>query len=145
MSKYELPKVSVKSLEGASIDDFAYMDWQSPIHMIQEEIAQKVANDLDNQVYQATMRVGIEVDKDELVKALEYDRNQYRRGYMDGFLNAEKEITNVCIKSFIDEFMDELYNLIADADDINPVDWYEVEAIAHRLRMKYTKESEDKE
>lgn len=143
MSKFELPKVSVKLLEGASIDDFAYMDWQSPIHMIQEEISQKVANVLDSQVDQTTMRVGIEVDKDELVKALEYERNQYQKGYVDGFFNAEKEITNVCIKSFIDEFMDELYNLIADADDINPVDWWKVEEIAKRLRKKYTK-SEDK-
>ena len=139
MSKFELPKVSVKLLEEASIDDFAYMDWQSPIHMIQEEIAQKVANDLDNQVYQATMKVGIEVDKDELVKALEYDRNQYQKGYMDGFFNAEKEITNISIIGFIDEFTDELYNLVADADDVNPVDWYKVEEIACRLRKKYTK------
>lgn len=142
MSKFELSKVSVKLLEEASIDDFAYMDWQSPIHMMQEEIAQKVANDLDNQVYQATMKVGIKVDKDELVKALEYDRNQYQRGYMDGFFNAKKEITNVCIKSFIDEFMDELYNLIADADDVNPVDWWEVEEIVNRLRKKYTESEE---
>lgn len=144
MNKYDVPKITLDEDFRLNPSDFAYMDWQSPIHMIQEEIAQKVADDFDNQVYQATMRVGIEVDKDELVKALEYDRNQYKKGYMDGFLNAEKELTNISIKSFIDELTDELYDLVADAGDCNPVDWWSVEDIINRVRAKYTK-SEDKE
>jgi hypothetical protein len=34
--------------------------------------------------------------------------------------------------------MDKLYNIIADADDANTVDGWEVEEIANRLRKKYT-------
>lgn len=138
MNKFELPKVSAVLPKETSVDDFAYMNWQSPIHMIQEEIAQTVANDFDNQVYQATMRVGIKVDKDELVKALEYDRNQYQKGYMDGFFNAEKELTNISIKSFIDELTDELYDLVTNAEDDDPVAWWMVEDIINRVRAKYT-------
>lgn len=39
---------------------------------------------LEDEVYSAVERVGVVVDKDELLRALSYDRNQYRKGYMDG-------------------------------------------------------------
>ena len=40
--------------------------------------------DFDKQVYHAVVSCGVNVDKDELVKALRYDRNQYEKGYQDG-------------------------------------------------------------
>lgn len=38
------------------------------------------------------LNLGIHVDKDELVKALNYDRHQYLKGYRDGLAEAEKRI-----------------------------------------------------
>ena len=35
----------------------------------------------ENQVYQAIQNIGVDVDKEELLKALSYDRNQYEKGY----------------------------------------------------------------
>ena len=32
----------------------------------------------------AIRKVGVNVDKGELIKALQYDRNQYAKGYKDG-------------------------------------------------------------
>ena len=37
-----------------------------------------------NNILTVTAEYGINVNKDELIKALQYDRNQYQRGYMDG-------------------------------------------------------------
>ena len=40
----------------------------------------------EEQTLQAIQKVGIKVDKDELVKALAYDRRQYEKGYADGVM-----------------------------------------------------------
>lgn len=39
-----------------------------------------------------TIRLYVDVNRDELVKALQYDRNQYNKGFMDGRLSAIDEI-----------------------------------------------------
>lgn len=52
-------------------------DYESPIKIIMQEMqAQR-----ENQVYQAIQNIGVDVDKEELLKALSYDRNQYEKGY----------------------------------------------------------------
>ena len=43
-----------------------------------------MVSEYDNMVITAIRKVDINVDKDELIKALQYDRNQYIRGYEDG-------------------------------------------------------------
>ena len=39
---------------------------------------------MEENVCQAVQKVGINVDRDELLKALEYDREQYSKGFHDG-------------------------------------------------------------
>lgn len=52
-------------------------DYEAPIKIIMQEMqAQR-----KNQVYQAIQNIGVDVDKEELLKALSYDRNQYEKGY----------------------------------------------------------------
>ena len=53
--------------------------WESPINAIYE--AQQ--NAFDGAVLSAVMKVGIDVNKEELIKALAYDRQQYEKGYAD--------------------------------------------------------------
>lgn len=55
------------------------MSYESPIELIYG----KMKNQLDNDIYNVVQSYGIKVDKDELIKALEYDRNQYEKGYAD--------------------------------------------------------------
>ena len=43
---------------------------------------------MEGEIMKAVQRVGIDVDKDELIRALQYDRGQYQKGYMDGFKDA---------------------------------------------------------
>ena len=42
----------------------------------------------DDMIFSAVQRAEIVVDKDELLKALQYDRDQYRKGYADGKKDA---------------------------------------------------------
>lgn len=59
------------------------MSYESPIKIIQ--IAHNQLNhEFDDEVGRVVMEVGIDVDKDELLKALAYDRDQYEKGFRDG-------------------------------------------------------------
>ena len=58
--------------------------YDSPIKMLVEDTIGK----LDESVWKAVINVGFDIDKEELRKALEYDRDQYRKGYEDGKLAA---------------------------------------------------------
>ena len=53
--------------------------YESPIDIICSDVQMK----LEGEVYKAVQNVGINVDKDELIKALSYDRQQYDKGYAD--------------------------------------------------------------
>lgn len=66
------------------------MSYQSPIDIIQSKMQhiidstnKQLEDKIDDAVYQAVNQVGIDVDKDELLKALAYDRRQYQKGYND--------------------------------------------------------------
>jgi hypothetical protein len=63
------------------------MAWNSPIDIIQEIVNDYNEKLLDNVVTQC-IKVGITVDKDELLKALKYDREQYEKGYRDGKMDS---------------------------------------------------------
>ncbi len=54
--------------------------YKSPITIIQG----KMQTRLEDECLKAVVKFGIDVDRDELVKALQYDRKQYEKGYKDG-------------------------------------------------------------
>lgn len=83
--------------------------YESPIHIYQRELNAKIESRIDSQIFEATMEVGVSVDKDELIKALRYDRDQYAKGYADG-----KKATSAWIS--VEERLPEQYGpfLIAD-------------------------------
>lgn len=39
----------------------------------------------ENNIFNAVKEIGVDVDKEELIKALKYDREQYAKGYKDGY------------------------------------------------------------
>lgn len=53
-----------------------------------DKIGRYMAGEVDNLVLQSCVKVGCHVDKDELEKALRYDRGQYEKGYEDGKRDA---------------------------------------------------------
>ena len=68
------------------------MSYKSPINIIRE----KMITEFDNDVLKAVINVGVKVNKDELIKALEYDRNQYLQGYEEAKEIYEKALDNAC-------------------------------------------------
>ena len=61
------------------------MSWKSPIDTIYHDVEYEFEND----VLKAIQKVEIVVDREELIKALNYDRKQYEKGFADG--SARKE------------------------------------------------------
>ncbi len=62
--------------------------WNSPIEMLVGTITNEMDSKLDDAIVTAVQKVGIRVDKEELVRALKYDRDQYCKGYFDGYNDA---------------------------------------------------------
>lgn len=70
--------------------DFNY---ESPITKIEQEITSQIVKTEEKELtYEIKKAVGYSVEKEELIKALQYDRQQYEKGYQDG-LNANKWIS----------------------------------------------------
>ena len=46
----------------------------------------------ENIILKAVKEIGIDVDKEELLKALKYDREQYAKGYKDGYIDGIKKL-----------------------------------------------------
>lgn len=58
--------------------------YESPITKIYGEIHDEIIRkDEEHLMTVVTQNVGYRVDRDELIKALRYDRGQYRKGYLD--------------------------------------------------------------
>lgn len=55
--------------------------YESPIEIITGQIK----TNYEDGIFRATQYVGINVDKEELLKALGYDRGQYEEGWKEGF------------------------------------------------------------
>lgn len=66
--------------------------YESPIEMIMEDIQTQIVKQQENDIYQAVQKYGIVVDKEELIKALRYDREQYTKGYKDALEEIKKHL-----------------------------------------------------
>lgn len=55
--------------------------YKSPIKIATE----RIKTNYDNAIYSAMQNVGINVDREELLKALAYDRGQFEEGWKEGF------------------------------------------------------------
>lgn len=71
--------------------------YEYPIEMIQTQMQMQ----LDGEILKAVQGVGIDVNKEELLKALAYNREQYNKGYKDGvkeFAKLLKEKTKLAAR-----------------------------------------------
>lgn len=107
MDKFSVPKItySRKGEEQGWIYDstnpptydemlgkIAGMSYESPIDIVVGEVQFKFEQD----VMKAIQSYGICVDRDELIKALQYDRHQYEKGFADACkLNTKGERKSV--------------------------------------------------
>lgn len=62
-------------------------DYTSPIRQAVSETIKRMEDTL---MIEVTQTVGYDIDRDELIKALQYDRAQYDKGFADGMRAAER-------------------------------------------------------
>ncbi len=87
-------------------DLIAKIKYKPPIEIIRHEMEMRLENDTMKVVQQND----IFVDKDELIKALQYDRDQYIKGFEDGKRDNFEEL----IKQVRADTLRELQKLIAE-------------------------------
>lgn len=86
--------------------------YESPINIIYNQIESDLNEKIEKDIYEVVQKYWIIVDKEELLKALRYDRDQYEKGYAEGrnqeYLNnleqlkqIKEEINNISTKIFI--------------------------------------------
>lgn len=80
----------------------SFIGYESPITRIMRDIQTQIIKESENQIFQAVQKCEIKVDKEELIKALQYDRGQYEKGYKEG---AIVELENIRHK-----IAEEIYN-----------------------------------
>jgi hypothetical protein len=68
--------------------------YKSPIELMVTEIQNQILKQQDEEIYKAVLHYVPSVDKEELLRALKYDRNQYEVGYMAGKIDAMDSITH---------------------------------------------------
>ena len=87
MSDYNGDPLKFRFKEGCLERLESIYNYRSPIEMIATEVQTKY----ENECVSVCQRYGFNVDRDELAKALAYDRNQYDKGFKDGYTQALKE------------------------------------------------------
>lgn len=82
--------------------------YKAPIELLSTQMSEHKF-DTEKMVIEAVFKTGVNVDKDELIRALQYDRDQYDKGYADAKADVAMEIfeeigkilykhTNIAIK-----------------------------------------------
>ncbi len=67
--------------------------YESPIHVYIHRTMQDLNEAMWEEAWKETWRLNIRIDRDELIKALKYDRDQYEKGYDDGYKEAVRWIS----------------------------------------------------
>ena len=65
--------------------------YESPINIITGQIK----TNYEDAIYSAVQNVVINVDREELLKALEYDRGQYEEGFREGEKHTMRQIKDL--------------------------------------------------
>ena len=79
--------------------------YESPIEIIKGEFTTK----FENGIMKAVQKYGVNVDKDELIKAMNYDRQQYEKGFEDGRKSVRIINLNERIKVKLTDYGKEIY------------------------------------
>ena len=66
--------------------------YESPITLMVQDIAGQMVQQTEQTILEVVRKCGVYVDKDELIKAINYDRDQYSKGYKDGVNDALNKI-----------------------------------------------------
>lgn len=76
-----------------SVEDLSqYHDYISPVEL---EYTSRLKEQIDDSIQCAIEgELKVKVDREQLIKALEYDRQQYAIGFADGYVKRDKQIVH---------------------------------------------------
>ena len=77
--------------------------YESPITAFYNDIAATITEKTEHTIM-AQVQMFVDVDKEELIKALNYDRKQYEAGYNDGFIDGRKKAIEEITSLLKDKF-----------------------------------------
>ena len=86
--------------------------YKSPIELLTADMAASIAKIMDNNVLQAVLATGVIVDEKELRKALEYDRDQYNKGYNDGYAEGMIAMKNKIEETLVGMISSKLLDIV---------------------------------
>lgn len=66
--------------------------YESPVTIICDRVAKDANERAEDYIVEEILRFGVIVDKDEMIRAMNYDRRQYQKGYQDGKAAAIAEL-----------------------------------------------------
>ena len=113
--------------------------YESPITGYISQLSHQVIEQRDNAVVaQLSEQIAVDVNKEELIKALNYDRNQYDEGYRRGYRDGKEKAPTVPIKitkdgKTRDAYLDKsrmiisIFYMTAEAAEMLGFTWVEVE------------------
>ena len=74
--------------------------YQSPIELIRTDpFIETLKTETDEMIFRAVAHADVQVDRDELIKALQSDRGQYEKGYSDGVLHEQDRLQEAIRKA----------------------------------------------
>jgi hypothetical protein len=74
--------------------------YESPIEMTISEIITDFKQYQEKQICEAIQRMNINISKEELIKALDYDRQQYEKGYNDAIEEFAERLKSKAVQKF---------------------------------------------
>jgi hypothetical protein len=84
-------EVSPEKVDDLLMDLFDVSNYKSPIEVFVTDIQNQIEKQYDDEIYKAVVSIGVNVDKEELIRALKYDRQQYVAGLKAGMAAAKPE------------------------------------------------------
>jgi hypothetical protein len=94
IGRFNLDKDTIdKFFPKKDIDIFGY---ESPINVLIGQMRMEQ----EGNIFKVVQEHGIDVDKEELIKALQYDRNQYEKGYINGYNAKAADVAREIIDDF---------------------------------------------
>ena len=96
----------------------ALKKYESPIDVVIDDLVTNIRQEQDKTIVEACQKVGVNVNADELVKALNYDRGQFQAGFQLGYETGVAEAlerVDTRLYGFVDELR-EYFKLMVKGD-----------------------------
>ena len=103
-------------------------EYDSPIEFVMSDITTQMSKQLNTQIdemcYQATQRVGININKEKLLLALKYDSSRYRTAYKNGYETGYEKRDDEIIRCKDCKSYNKQMHYCRDSERACVPDWY---------------------